>query len=98
MKKIFLIIISIIITSSCVPDSRIEKVYPVVIKTKTDYLQLEMEDGSGVTVVTRVIPFTYKDHNYIMFGEFDGKTIVHDPDCHCMQQYIPKKPESIWNY
>lgn len=98
MKKFILILISIIITSSCIPDSRIEKVYSVVIKAKTDYLQLKMEDGSGITVVTRVIPFTYKDHNYIMFGQFESMTIVHDPDCPCMQQYIPEKKTSIWNY
>ena len=98
MRKFILILISIIITSSCISESRIDTVHTVKVSTKNDYIKLTLEDGSGIPLAIRVIDFTYKEHNYIMFGQNEGRVIIHNPDCPCMQQYIPEKKASIWNY
>lgn len=31
--------------------------------------------------------FTYDEHEYIMFGNGENRTIVHNPDCHCNFKY-----------
>lgn len=34
----------------------------------------------------RVYEFKYKNHNYIQFGNGNGKSIVHDPECvYCLK-------------
>lgn len=46
-------------------------------------------DSQGVTGLPYGLEpdeFIHKDHNYIRFGVGYGQTIVHDPDCHCLQK------------
>ena len=80
VKFVLLLLVVCVFILSCTPKDK------KVCETKRDvfYYKNPNEPFPAQMPVTH---FTYKEHDYIMFGGGEGKTIVHNPDCHCNFKY-----------
>lgn len=47
--------------------------------TKTEVVNIDY--GAGTKRVIRVGRFEHNGHNYLVFGQGEGRCVVHDPDC-----------------
>ena len=77
MKKIFILLISLILVCGCNFNT------PTPIK---------VNDEPTIGLFTSIEKFTFEDHDYIWFKAYNGTLgysggIVHDPNCKCMIDY-----------
>lgn len=76
MKKMFFIILAVMLTGCINPNnSNVPEVQ------RHEKMYIEYADGlhRGITPVH----FNYNGHNYICFISNESHSIVHDPDCDC---------------
>lgn len=76
MKKMFFIILAVMLTGCINPDSSNG---PVVQRDKTMYI--EYSDGLHRAITP--VYFIYNGHKYITFMGPQSHSTVHDPDCDC---------------
>jgi hypothetical protein len=76
MKKMFFIILAVMLTGCINPDS---SNVPVVQRYETMYI----EYADGLHRAITPVHFDYNGHKYITFMGSQSHSTVHDPDCDC---------------
>jgi len=81
MKKIFLVIIPFVLFSCAEPTQTFT---PKQGENVTNWYDAQTEEYTGV--YRYVYKSTYNGHDYLMFGDGNRSSVVHDPDCEKCKQ------------
>lgn len=84
MKKLFILLIGVLIFASCCPSDNVNKERAKLIASD-QLVRIVFEDGTPYSYI-RVMEFEYKGHKYLQWG--GGGDIIHHPDCHCVNKML----------
>lgn len=83
MKKIMFFIMMVLMLSSCC-----ETCQPTSETIYGSMSRLMIKPNDGCTRSFRVIEFGYNGHDYIMFLGHESMSVIHSPNCSCMNKFI----------
>ena len=100
MRKIIITLLSSSLLWGCCDVCNIPSENATVIeydRHNTDVVKFYNENNYVGTI--RTVNFEHNNHSYILFLGINTSnfSIVHNPNCKCMENYI-KKDKSIWDY
>ena len=83
MKKIMFFIMTVLILSACCETCQTtsETVHESISR-------LVIKSTNGRYNYFQVIEFGYNEHDYIMFLDPKSMSVVHSPNCNCMNKFI----------
>lgn len=81
MKKIMFFIMAVLMLSACCETCQTTS---ETVHASMSRLVIKPTDGYARSV--RVIEFGYNEHDYIMFLGTESMSVVHNPNCSCMNK------------
>ena len=92
MKDVFKFILFLatvfLVACVCTPEGR------TVNEASNDQIWYKIK-GSEFISSMPIMKFEYDGHKYIMFGDGEGKSVVHDPNCPCHNHYQSEPVEPV---